>query len=277
MVMIFDTLSLWYDMFLGGFLYNNELRPLYHMVLISFFSLRFMQSVLLMDEENNHMEDSCDIEEYVCGDPKVDIRVGDEYQAEIPSLLPESKRASLLSNLDFDDSSSHSFVLGRPLEVMWINTKDQERLGDDNVDMNESLKSLKTRRSRRGESDGNNQRMNLEAVPEKQSSSWDDFEVDGFVLGLYTFGKDFAQMNKLLDSKETGDILSFYYGKFYKSAKHKTWSSFLKKRSRRCVQGKKLYSGWRLQQLLSRLIPRITDESEKKKLVNVSLFSTFLI
>ncbi|CAA7047577.1 unnamed protein product [Microthlaspi erraticum] len=215
-----------------------------------------------MDEENNHMEeDSCDMEESVCGDPKVDIRVGDEYQAELPPLMSESERAAFL------DDSSCSFVMGRPLEVMWINTKDQERLGggDDDVDMSESLKSLKTKTSRNGKGI-----VSLEAVPEKQSSSWDEFEVDGFVLGLYTFGKDFAQMNKLLDSKETRDILSFYYGKFYKSAKHKIWSSFLKKRSRRCVQGKKLYSGWRLQQLLTRLIPSVPSESEKKKLVDVS-------
>ena len=113
--------------------------------------------------------------------------------------------------------------------------------------------------------------MNLEAVPEKSSSSWEDLEVDGFVLGLYTFGKNFAQVQKLLESKATGEILLFYYGKFYGSAKYKTWSNYLKKRSTRCIQGKKLYSDWRLQLLLSRLIRSITDESKEQKLVDVSL------
>ncbi|XP_024004938.1 uncharacterized protein LOC18009569 [Eutrema salsugineum] len=230
-----------------------------------------------MDEENSHMDDSCDVG-FVCGDPKVDIRVGDEYQVEIPHMMSESERAAFLLNplgLDLDSGSSCSFVVGLPVEVMWIDTKyqDGQGFGDDNVDMSESLKSLKTKRNRRGESDLNTtskQIRNLEAVPEKASSSWEDLEVDGFVLGLYTFGKNFIQVKKLLESKETGDILSFYYGKFYKSAKYKIWSNSLKKRSRKCIQGKKLYSGWRLQQLLSRLIPNIHDEPQKEKLVKVS-------
>ena len=50
-----------------------------HMVL-------FVQTVLMMEEENSSMEESCD-EEFVCGDPKVDIRVGDEYQVEIPPMM----------------------------------------------------------------------------------------------------------------------------------------------------------------------------------------------
>ncbi|XP_010414949.1 PREDICTED: uncharacterized protein LOC104701024 [Camelina sativa] len=224
----------------------------------------------MMDEENNPMEDSSDVE-YVCGDPKVDIRVGDDYQVEIPPMMSESQRAALLSN-HLDSDSSCSFLVGLPVEVMWIDTKcrDKHGLRDDDVDMNESLKSLKRKRSRRGGSDGNlvsRQRMNLEAVPGKSSSSWEELEVDGFVLGLYTFGKDFAQVKRLLERKEIGDILSFYYGKFYKSAKYKIWS---KKRRKRCIQGKKLYSDWRLQLLLSRLVPCIRDEPNKQKLVDVS-------
>ena len=216
-----------------------------------------------MDEENIPMEDPCG-EENVCGDPKVDIRVGDEYQAEIPPLISESERATYLSNPLA--SESNAVVVGLPLDITWIDTK----LKDDvNVDMNESLKSLKTKRNRR------DQKMNLEAVPERSSSSWEDLEVDAFVLGLYTFRKNFTQAKTFLESKETGELLSFYYGKFYKSSKHKIWSNPLKKRSRKCIQGKKLYSGWRLHQLLSRLMPSITDESLKTKLVNVSLLCTF--
>ncbi|CAN8244732.1 unnamed protein product [Cochlearia groenlandica] len=183
--------------------------------------------------------------ESVCRDPKVDIRVGDEYQADIPLIMSESKRATLLLNpLTLDLNS----VVGLPVELVWIDTN------YDNVD----------------ETPGSKQKMNLKAIPEKPSSSWGDLEVDAFVLGLYTFGKNFTQVKKLLGIKECGDVLSFYYGKFYKSDKHKVWSSFLKKRSTKCIQGKKLYSGWRLQQLLSRLIPSITDETQKHKLVKVS-------
>ncbi|CAN6990074.1 unnamed protein product [Brassica rapa subsp. trilocularis] len=227
----------------------------------------FVQTVLKMVEENNPMEGGSCEEEFACGDPKVDVRVGDEYQAEIPPMISDPENPPLAS----DDLGSGSFVVGLPLQVTWIDTKfkDRQGLGDDHVDMSESLKSLKNKRSRRN-TGTKQRRMTLEAVPETPSSSWDDLEVDGFVLGLYTFGKNFTQVKKLLESKETGDILSFYYGRFYKSAKHKVWSNALKKQSRKCIQGKKLYSGWRLQHLLSRLIPSITDESQKKKLVNVS-------
>ncbi|XP_018453002.1 uncharacterized protein LOC108824134 [Raphanus sativus] len=223
-----------------------------------------------MDEENNtRVEDAyaCveEEEEYVCGDPKVDIRVGDEYQAEIPHMLSESERATYLLNplASSDDAIVGGGLLLLPVDIMWIDTtklKDE----DDNVDMSESLKSLKTKRNKQ-----KMMMMNLEAVPERSSSSsWDDLEVDAFVLGLYTFGKNFTQVKQFLESKGTGPLLSFYYGKFYKSTKHKIWSNSLKKR--KCIQGKKLYSGWRLHQLLSRLIPSVADESLKTKLVNVS-------
>lgn len=227
------------------FSYMNKLK----MLIIWFYADR----VLVMD-----------VEEFVCGEPKVDIRVGDEYQAEIPPMIRESERAAYLLN---PLASSDAIVVGLPVEITWIDTKLKD---DDYVDMSESLKSLKTKRNRRVES--GKQKMHLHAVPERSSSSWEDLDVDAFVLGLYTFGKNFTQVKKLLESKETGELLSFYYGKFYKSTKHKIWSNSLKKRSRKCIQGKKLYSGWRLHQLLSRLVPSIADESLKTKLVNVSLF-----
>ncbi|KAJ4878342.1 hypothetical protein Rs2_43360 [Raphanus sativus] len=220
-----------------------------------------------MDEENNtRMEDAyaCgEEEEYACGDPKVDVRVGDEYQAEIPSLMiSESQRAAYLSNPLASGLETNAIAVGLPVDIMWIDTtklKDE----DDNVDMSESLKSLKTKRNKQ------KMMMNLEAVPERSSSSaWEDLEVDAFVLALYTFGKNFTQIKQFLESQETGQLLSFYYGKFYNSTKHKIWSNSLKKR--KCIQGKKLYSGWRLHQLLSRLLPSIADESLKTKLANFS-------
>ncbi|CAA7053271.1 unnamed protein product [Microthlaspi erraticum] len=235
--------------------------------------------VLLMDDDNNnnHMEetalltgDSSDAE-FPCGDPQVEPRVGDEFQAEIPPMMSASERAAYLSTPLASDDSSHSFLLGLPVQVMWI---EKHPKGDENVDMNQSLKSLRAKRSRcstktRGESE-KKQRVNLEAVPVTPSSSWEDSEVASFVLALYTFGKDFTLVKEFMESKGTGDVMSFYYGKFYNSAKYHSWSDSRKKRNRKCVFGRKLYSGWRQQQLLSRLMPSITDESQKQMLVNVS-------
>lgn len=250
-----------------------------------------------MEEENNVMEETALIEdsssdaEFACGDPKVEPRVGDEFQAEIPPILSASQRALFLSTpplpLD-DDSSSYSFLIGQPVQVTWIDNKhpNGQANGDDNdddVDMNQSLKSFRAKRSRcSAKSDKKNpkskkkQRLkNLEAVPEIPSNSWEDHEVASFVLGLYTFGKNFTQVKKFMETKRTGEILLFYFGKFYNSAGYHTWSDSRKKRSRKCVYGRKLYSGWRQQQMLSRLIPSVSDESQIQKLVNVSSLSLF--
>ncbi|XP_010553729.1 PREDICTED: uncharacterized protein LOC104823728 [Tarenaya hassleriana] len=250
----------------------------------------------LSDDESNPMEqtyypeDSSDVE-YACGDPQVDPRVGDEYQVEIPPLMSESERASLLLNpvaSDIvSDSSSYSFCVGKPVQVIWIDSGTgkhgyEQGLEDSNVDMNESLRSLKAKGTRsclkiRGQADGSSESTtekkktsNLEAVPGKSAESWEVSEVESFVLGLYTFGKNFTQVKKFMENKEIGEILLFYYGKFYRSAKYRSWSDSRKKRNRKCVCGMKLYSGWRQQQLLSRLIPNLPDESQKDKLVNVS-------
>lgn len=248
--------------------------------------------VLPMDEENNLMEETavmedCSDDEFACGDPQVEPRVGDEFQVEIPPMMSASKRAVFLSTPLALDDSSYSFLVGLPVQVMWIDKhRKGQGSGDDNVDMNQSLRSLRAKRSRcsakiRGKSDENSeskkQRLDLEAVPAIPSSSWDDFEVASFVLGLYTFGKNFIQVNKFMENKGIGEIVLFYYGKFYNSSKFHSWSDSRKKRRRKCVYGRKLYSGWRQQQLLSRLIPSIPDESQKQMLVNVSLFHILML
>ncbi|XP_010555968.1 PREDICTED: uncharacterized protein LOC104825341 [Tarenaya hassleriana] len=241
--------------------------------------------VCLGDEENNHLdqrdnaEDSSEVG-FVCGDPQVDPRVGDEYQVEVPSMMSVPELVS--------DSSSYSFAVGLSIQVAWIDNGTsklgyEQRLEDNDVDMYESLRSLRAKcKSLRPKIKARQvneilepitrieERLNLEAVPLQSASSWKDSDVDSFVLGLYTFGKNFTQVKKFMESKEMGEILSFYYGKFYKYAKYRSWSDSRKKRNRKCVCGMKLYSGWRQQELLSRLIPRLPDESQKDKLVNVS-------
>ncbi|XP_010487100.1 PREDICTED: uncharacterized protein LOC104765121 [Camelina sativa] len=230
-------------------------------------------------EETAVMEDSYD-DGFSCGDPQVEPRVGDEFQVEIPPMVSASERAVFLSTPVALDDSSYSFLVGLPVQVMWIDKRRRgQGNGDDNVDMNQSLKSLRAKKSRcsaknRGKSDKNSeskkQRLNLEAVPAIPSSSWEDVEVASFVLGLYTFGKNFTQVKSFMENKAIGEIVLFYYGMFYNSAKYHSWSESRKKRNRKCVYGRKLYSGWRQQQLLTRLMPSIPDESQKQMLVNVS-------
>ncbi|KAF2617876.1 hypothetical protein F2Q68_00042618, partial [Brassica cretica] len=229
-------------------------------------------------EEKAAMDFSSD-----CGDSQVEPRVGDEFQAKITPLMSASRRASFLSTPAALNDSSFPFLVGQPLQVTWIDKHpkqqgsedDDDDDDDDDVDMNQSLKSLIAKRKRRSRysdkhSVSKKQRLSLEPLPEIQSIPWEDLDVASLVLGLYTFGKNFAQLKSFMESKGTGEIVLFYYGKFYNSARYNSWSHSRKKRNRRCVFGRKLYSGWRQQQLLSRLIPSVSNESQRQMLVNVS-------
>ncbi|XVE63040.1 hypothetical protein DITRI_Ditri06bG0167700 [Diplodiscus trichospermus] len=97
-------------------------------------------------------------------------------------------------------------------------------------------------------------------IPGSSGDAWSDAEVDGFLLGLYIFGKDFGQIQRFIENKEMGDILSFYYGAFYRSAKYRRWSDGQKRRSRKNKYGRKIFTGWRQQELLSRLLTHVPDE-----------------
>ncbi|XP_039029203.1 uncharacterized protein LOC120163303 [Hibiscus syriacus] len=57
-----------------------------------------------------------------------------------------------------------------------------------------------------------------------------------------------------------GDILSFYYGAFYRSDRYCRWSDGQKKRTRKNVYGRKIFTGWRQQELLSRLLTHVPEE-----------------
>ncbi|KAJ4967922.1 hypothetical protein NE237_014623 [Protea cynaroides] len=99
-------------------------------------------------------------------------------------------------------------------------------------------------------------------VPGSLGASWSDIEKESFVLGLYIFGKNLIQLQRFMGSKEMGDILSFYYGEFYRSDGHHKWSECRKIRSRRCIHGQRIFTGWRQQELLSRLLPHVSEECQ---------------
>jgi hypothetical protein len=96
-------------------------------------------------------------------------------------------------------------------------------------------------------------------VPGRQSASWSKSEEDLFILGLYIFGKNLKAVKRFVETKEMGDILSHYYGKFFKTESYCRWAESRKTRSRKCIQGQRIFSGWRQQELLTRLIPHIPE------------------
>ncbi|KAK0600540.1 hypothetical protein LWI29_015985 [Acer saccharum] len=99
-------------------------------------------------------------------------------------------------------------------------------------------------------------------VPGSLGEPWSDAEKDIFLLGLYIFGKSFFQIKGFLGNKKMGDILSFYYGKFYRSKEYRRWLDCRKPRSRKCVYGRKIFTGWRQQELLTRLLPHVPEDSQ---------------
>ncbi|XP_042474962.1 uncharacterized protein LOC122057036 [Macadamia integrifolia] len=99
-------------------------------------------------------------------------------------------------------------------------------------------------------------------VPGFLGGSWSDIEKESFILGLYIFGKNLIQVKRFMESKEMGDIQSFYYGEFYRSDAHRKWSECRKIRSRRCIHGQKIFTAWRQQELLSRLLPCVSEDCQ---------------
>ncbi|KAL5566056.1 hypothetical protein UlMin_029220 [Ulmus minor] len=242
----------------------------------------------------------------VFGEPLLKTRVGDEYQVDIPSLLTESQHSKLLDNpIDSDNVDiSHSFLIGLPIPITWLpdevnNTEDggsgSLRNSDDAVDGNRSVEARSGKkdhaRSRKKSSERNvksvgvaldNKGASREDNPEPKSyypvpgfstDPWTDSEVDGFILGLHIFGKNFIQIKRFLGNKGRGEILSFYYGKFYRSDAYRSWSDGRKLKRRKNVTGRKIFTGWRQRELLSRLSSHIPEESQNMLLEVYKPFS----
>lgn len=185
----------------------------------------------------------------IFGEPQKTCRVGDDYQAQIPSLMSKNKLLQLICHDVKTDVENH-FEFGLSIPVTWIHNHHKDK--------KETMEIQAA-----GESGILGSRADNSWVPVPCSSSeesWNVLERESFLLGLYIFGKNFRAVNKFLGNKGMPDVLSYYYGKFYKSAEHQTWSMYLKTRSRKSVPGKKIFKGWKRQELLSRLLPNITDE-----------------
>lgn len=103
-------------------------------------------------------------------------------------------------------------------------------------------------------------------VPEISVDIWNEKEEARFILSLYIFGKNLVQVKRFIGNKKMRDILSFYYGKFYKSGRYCRWSECRKMKGRKCIYGQKIFTGPRQQELLSRLQPNLSEECRKSLL-----------
>ncbi|RHN49263.1 putative transcription factor MYB/SANT family [Medicago truncatula] len=100
------------------------------------------------------------------------------------------------------------------------------------------------------------------AIDLPMSDTWSDADANSFELGLFIFGKNFTQIKRFIENKGMGEILSFYYGRFYKTDGYHRWSKCRKKKGRKCMIGHNLFAGPRQHELLSRLIPHVSEESQ---------------
>ncbi|KAK2428838.1 arginine-glutamic acid dipeptide repeat protein [Trifolium repens] len=169
------------------------------------------------------------------------------YEENDNDILMEhaSERFSLRMN-HADSEAVHdkslSFAIGLPIPVTWIR--------------NETEDSRSEELGYHGDIDS------YQSAPGISSSSWSDADTKSFLLGLFIFGKNFIQIKRFLDNKGMGEILSLYYGKFYKTDGYRRWSECRKKKGRKCMIGRKLFTGPRQHELLSRLIPHVSEESQ---------------
>jgi len=99
-------------------------------------------------------------------------------------------------------------------------------------------------------------------LPGMPRYSWTDEEAQTFLLGLYIFGKNLVQVTKFTETKTMGEVLSYYYGEFFRSDAYRRWAACKKARSRRCILGLRIFSGPRQQELLSRLLAGVAREVE---------------
>ncbi|OIW13358.1 hypothetical protein TanjilG_02878 [Lupinus angustifolius] len=203
------------------------------------------------DIEAKSTEGSSSIEvDDILGDPRVVPRVGDEYQAKIPPLVEAIYLPKLMKKIR-DSKMPESFSLGIPSPLMQAHCVIENSYG-----MLESVISeMKTEIDQSG---GKDLVHGLLVCP-----SFTDIEYNRFLLCLYVFGKkNFKFVKKFVGSKNMGDIMSFYYGKFYRSKGYRRWSVSRKLRSKRYICGQKIFTEWRQQELLSRLFPHVSRECQ---------------
>lgn len=209
------------------------------------------------------------------GDPELLPRVGDQYQADIPVLLTHSDRLKLIRCFH-SDPPLHSLLTFRlPIPLMWTRSEKFRGFREADIEIgsppiHQSLHkaaSIKPRSIVLALPCQKNAKFkfdwldkSLYPFPGTLGQSWEDAEQERFLLGLYCLGKNLVLVQRFVGSKHMGDLLSYYYGSFYRSNEYQRWVDGRKSRTRRSVQGHKLLSGWRQQELLSRISSHVSEE-----------------
>ncbi|KAE8650393.1 uncharacterized protein LOC101210737 isoform X1 [Cucumis sativus] len=228
-------------------------------------------------------------------EPEAHPRIGDEYQAIIPPLVVKSDDLGLLKS---EAGGLRDIYVGFPAPEAGIDDveilKQKQHNGNDNIvlasnqsehaavsEMQDVPEAREVKSSdamankdleyatnfllqqemkmKMKESNADNDQW---LASDSLNDSSSDIEMASLLLGLYIFGKNLIQVKKFVGTKQMGDILSFYYGKFYGSDKYRRWTACRKARGKRCICGQKLFTGWRQQELSSRLLSSLSEEKK---------------
>lgn len=211
--------------------------------------------------------DSSDTDDFFGDPPQVLPRVGDEYQVEIPTLIEEHNYLLYTKNpIDEENRACFpcDFLMGLPIPVMWITEKVQniehetaEFFGNSNI----LLISKDSKHKVEPFDSWSDKMAQYQIVPGTSGDSWSDIEKASFLVALYIFEKNFIQVKRFVEVKNMGDIMSYYYGKFYRSDEYQRWSC-RNMRSRKCAYGQRIFSGSRQQELLSRIFCHVSEECQ---------------
>lgn len=203
----------------------------------------------------------------VFGEPKVLPRVGDDYQAEIPAVITGPEYDSYMKKLDDAEKNDHvplDFQQGLPVPVKWTRNINKENMRDAKQGFYTQSNNAPSLFGSVRETNDQYQGSSYSLVPEVCGDSWNDIEEASFLLGLYIFKKNFVLLERFIGTKKMGDILLYYYSKFYRSSEYNRWSGSRKGKSKKCISGQLLFSELRQQQqLLSRLLSQVSEECQK--------------
>ncbi|CAL1413247.1 unnamed protein product [Linum trigynum] len=191
-------------------------------------------------------------------------RIGEQYQVSIPPFVTISVYLQNDHTLP-SEGNSLKFSIGLPISLTWI--KEEGEMIKKELD--EFLNALSTdsikKETGKAKTDEVVQcgtKTYLLVPGSSCCDEWNDLEVGSFLLGLYVFGKNLVQVQKFVESKTMGQILSFYYGKFYWSSRYRKWSECGKQNGRTRMFGQRIFTGSRHQELMSRLVNHSSEECQ---------------
>ena len=168
-------------------------------------------------------------------EPAKTTRIGDSYQAQIPTLLIEMKEYR---------ANTHEYA--RNESNIFTSESDNDQFSD----------ILSVLDDRSHELDALDKRNKLA----KSDESGSILDHANFRLGFYIFGKKLDLVKKFTETEETGKLLCYYYGNFYATNEHKQWSIYQKKENKKEKPGMKIFKGWRRDELFCRIFPSVSDD-----------------